>query len=213
MLGVVCLFSLATVACAPPHGVKEPNRPGEGMSPPGFTMSRTGDVHDFEYFVGAWKTTQRRLKARGVESHDWEEFSATECLTSYLDGKATVDELYMPTKDRAGLTLRTFDPVRRQWSIYWVSGATGQLDPVPVVGGFSGDRGEFYAEDTVDERRVKVRYTWNKIDRDHARWEQAFSYDQRSWETNWIADFTRADASVACDGGRPKRNSSEPSSS
>jgi len=43
----------------------------------------------------------------------------------YLDGMATVDELYMPTRGIAGLTLRTFDPAKRQCSIYWVSSATG----------------------------------------------------------------------------------------
>jgi hypothetical protein len=75
---------------------------------------------DFDYFVGGWITKQRRLKARGVGSSDWEEFPAIECLTLYLGGLATVDELYMPTKNRAGLTLRTFDLEKRQWSIFWV---------------------------------------------------------------------------------------------
>jgi hypothetical protein len=52
---------------------------------------------------------------------------------------------------------------------------------------------------------VKVRYTWDKIDNDHARWQQAFSYDNRTWETNWIGDFTRADAFKTCENGRPRR--------
>jgi hypothetical protein len=118
----------------------------------------------------------------------------------------TVDELYLPTKNSAGLTLRTFDVQKRQWSIYWVSSMTGKLDPIPVVGGFQGDRGEFYAQDEDNHRPVKVQYTWDKIDRDHARWQQAFSYDNRTWETNWTADFTRADASTTCNSGRPKRS-------
>jgi hypothetical protein len=42
----------------------------------------------------------------------------------------------------------------------------------------SGRPGEFYAVDRDD---------------DHARWEQAFSYDDRTWQTNWTADFERAD--------------------
>ncbi len=58
-------------------------------------------------------------------------------MALYLDGAATVDELYFPTKGWSGLTLRTFDKDKRQWSIYWVSSATGRLDP-PVVGGFDG---------------------------------------------------------------------------
>jgi hypothetical protein len=171
--------------------------------PPGYTMTRSGDVHDFDYFQGGWTTHQRRLKARGVGSTDWEEFPATLCMSLYLGGMATVDELHFPTKGWAGLTLRTFDIEKRQWSIYWVSSATGKLD-VPVVGGFDGKHGEFYGEDQDAGRRVKVRYTWNKLDKDHARWEQAFSYDDRTWETNWTADFTRADPAKVCESGRPK---------
>jgi hypothetical protein len=172
--------------------------------PPGYSTTRTGSSHDFDYFVGGWTTQQRRLKARGVGSTEWEEFPGTLCMALYLDGIATVDELYMPKTGRAGLTLRTFDLDKKQWSIYWVNSTTGKLDPVPVVGGFQGDRGEFYAADREQDRPIKVRYIWTKIDHDHARWEQAFSYDDRTWETNWTADFLRADPAVACVGNRPK---------
>ncbi len=199
LLAATCSTAIATgleaATADPPH---EP-------SAPGYTTSRSGDAHDFDYFVGGWLTTQRRLKARGVGSSEWEEFPATLCMTPYLGGLATVDELYMPTRNSAGLTLRTFDVHKRQWSIYWVSSVTGRLDPIPVVGGFQGNRGEFYARDEDNERPVKVRYIWDKIDHDHARWEQAFSYDDRTWETNWTADFTRADAVTTCANGRPKR--------
>jgi len=173
--------------------------------PPGYSMAVTGSPHDFDYFVGGWTTQQRRLKARGVGSNDWEEFPATLCMALYLDGIATVDELYMPKTGRAGLTLRTFDLQKHQWSIYWVNSATGKLDPIPVVGGFKGDRGEFYASDQENGRPIKVRYLWTRRDHDHARWEQAFSYDNRTWETNWIAEFVRADPATTCVGNRPKR--------
>jgi hypothetical protein len=176
----------------------------ESAVPPGYSIARTGDTHDFDYFVGGWTIVQRRLKARGVGSNDWEEFPGNLCMRLYLDGMATVDELYFPTKNSAGLTLRTFDPQKRQWSIYWASSVTGKLDPIPVVGGFQGDLGEFYAEDHDKGRAIKVRYMWKKIDHDHARWEQAYSYDNRTWETNWTADFTRADTSKVCVDGRPR---------
>lgn len=193
---VGCLLACIDAANADP-----PSAP----VPPGYSTARTGDMHDFDYFVGGWITKQHRLKARGVDSHDWEEFPATLCMSLYLDGLATVDEMYMPTKKRAGLTLRTFDIHKRQWSIYWVSSADGTLGVPPVVGGFQGDHGEFYGEDDDNGKPIKVRYTWNKLDHDHARWEQAFSYDNRTWETNWIGDFARADPAQVCEANRPKR--------
>lgn len=174
-------------------------------TPPGFTLDKSGTVHDFDYFQGGWTTAQHKLKKRHSDSQEWEEFPATLCMTLYLGGAATVDELYMPTRKSAGLTMRTFDPARRQWSIYWVNSAIGKLDPTPVVGGFTGNRGEFYALDEEDGHPIKVRFIWTLTDHDHARWEQAFSYDDRTWETNWTADFTRADKAAVCDQGRPIR--------
>src|SRR5262245_32320026 len=69
---------------------------------------RTGDVHDFDFLAGAWTVTNRRLKARGVGSTDWEEFPAAICATIYLGGVANVDEILFPTKGWSGVTLRTF---------------------------------------------------------------------------------------------------------
>jgi hypothetical protein len=196
---------LSAELCASVGGNAATSSETTGGAPPGYTTERTGGVHDFDYFAGAWATRQHRLKVRGTGGTEWEDFPATLCMTLYLGGMATVDELYMPTKDQAGLTLRTFDSQKHQWSIYWVSSVTGKLDPVPVVGGFTGQRGEFYAADEDNGRPVKVRFTWNKIDQNHARWEQAFSYDNRTWETNWTADFERADPTRTCENGRPRR--------
>lgn len=180
-------------------------QPTLAQTPPGFTMERTGSEHDFEYFEGAWTTTQRRLTQRGGGANDWKVFPGSLCMSPYLEGHATVDELYFPTLKSAGLTLRVFDLERRQWAIYWVNSDKGRLDPIPVVGGFQGHRGEFYAEDSINGSPVKVRYLWIIADDNHARWEQALSYDEHTWETNWTADFTRADAADVCDRGRPKR--------
>jgi hypothetical protein len=172
MLSIMTCASLTVLGAAAPVE-------GSDAPAPGYTTNRTGDVHDFDYFAGGWTTTQRRLKTRGVGSTEWEKFPATLCMSLYLGGMVTVDELYFPTKGWAGFTVRTFDLERRQWSIYWVSSTTGRMDV--------------------------VRYTWAKLDHNHARWEQAFSYDDRSWETNWTADFVRADPATTCAAGRPKR--------
>ena len=81
---------------------------------------------------------------------------------------------------------------------------TGKIYP-PVVGGFAGDRGEFYGEDDDDGKPVKVRFVWTKDGRDRAHWEQSFSYDGKTWEANWRNHFTRADLAATCDGGRPRK--------
>ena len=151
-----------------------------------------GDVHDFDEFEGAWSFTNRRLRARGVGSREFDEFPAVSCTRVYLDGIANVDEIHFPTKGWSGLTVRHFDLEKKQWSIYWISSREGKMLP-PVVGGFDGPIGEFYGEDTDDGKPVKVRFRWTKRGPDRASWEQAFSPDGVTWETNWTNELVRAD--------------------
>jgi hypothetical protein len=166
--------------------------------PPGYTMTRTGNIHDFDYLIGAWTTRQRRLKDFSGGSSTWITAPANRhCATSYLDGMAIVEQSRFPEGSAAGLFLYTFNPQSAQWSIYFVSAKTGKPDP-PSVGGFNGNRGEFYGEDEFNGRPIRVRIAWTKTDADHARWEQAFSFDNRTWETNWTSDFTRGDPTVIC---------------
>ena len=60
------------------------------------------------------------------------------------------------------------------------------------MGGFDGDLGLFYGDDTDDGKPIKVVYRWMKQGAGHARWEQAFSYDDgKTWETNWVMEMTK----------------------
>jgi quinol monooxygenase YgiN len=152
----------------------------------------TGDVHDFDFLAGEWNVKNRRLKARGVGSVEWDEFPATSRATLYLGSVANVDEIVFPTKGWSGMTVRTFDFARRQWAIYWINSNTGHLQS-PVHGGFNGDHGEFHGDDEDGGRPVKVVFHWTRLGPDAARWSQDFSYDGgRTWETNWIIELTRA---------------------
>jgi hypothetical protein len=149
---------------------------------------RTGDVHDFDFLAGAWTIHNRTLKPG---SEEWVEFPATTCMTLHLGGVVNVDEYQFPTKGYSAIALRTFHLEKRQWSIYWVENRVGLLLP-PVVGGFDGDRGEFYGEDEIAGQPAIFRFVWNKLGTDRARWEQAYSRDGQKWTINWVMDFTRA---------------------
>lgn len=150
----------------------------------------TGDIHDFDFFVGKWNSTNRRLKKRWVGSNDWDIFPNTVECANHLGGVVNIDEAIFPTKGWSGMTVRTFSLEQRQWSLYWIDSKTGELFP-PVVGGFSGDRGEFYGDDTDEGRPIKVVFQWTRLGPDSARWQQAFSLDGKEWETNWIVEHTR----------------------
>ncbi|MBC8027832.1 MAG: NIPSNAP family protein [Steroidobacteraceae bacterium] len=179
------------LASPPQEFVLEPTARSKFRHAAPFEFSRdvTGARDDFDFIAGDWTVENRRLRERGSGSADWEIFSATSNARSQLDGLANVEEIRFPEPRGAGMTLRTFDAARRQWSIYWVSSRDGLLTP-PVVGGFSGERGLFYGDDRDGDRPVKVRFTWTR-GAQAARWEQAFSYDDATWETNWVMEFAR----------------------
>ena len=64
---------------------------------------------------------------------------------------------------------------------------------MPTVGSFKDGRGEFYDQEMFEGRSIFVRYVWSDLKPNSCRWEQAFSTDGgKTWETNWIMEFTRA---------------------
>lgn len=84
----------------------------------------------------------------------------------------------------------------------------GSFPPGYTTAG-TGDIHDFdYFEGAWTTHPVKVRYSWNKVDASRARWEQAFSYDDRTRETDWTADSVRTDAAKVCEASgstRPRR--------
>ncbi|HEY2527215.1 MAG TPA: hypothetical protein VGJ20_04570 [Xanthobacteraceae bacterium] len=192
LLIAVSLAGIGTHVAA--LGADTPKQP----LPPGYSTSLKGAKHDFDYLVGAWTTQQKRLKALAVGNSEWVEAPANRhCAVPYLSGRAIVEQSQFPNNGPAGLFIYTFSPTQQQWSIRWVNGKTGELEPA-YVGGFQGTRGEFYGDDDYHGRPIKVRILWTNPDRNHARWEQSFSFDDRTWEINWISDFTRGDPAVIC---------------
>jgi hypothetical protein len=90
-----------------------------------------------------------------------------------------------------GMDIRMYNPRSHQWSVYWTSSDSPSLG-VSVVGEFKNGRGEFFDQETYQNRAILVRYLWSEIKEDSWRWEQAFSVDGgKTWETNWINTCVR----------------------
>lgn len=155
---------------------------------------RGSSQHDFDFLVGTWTVQHRRLKHRLAHSNQWETFSGTCRAWPVLAGQGDVDDnvLEAPAGTYRAVSVRSFDPETRSWSIWWLdSRHPHELDP-PVVGGFDNGVGTFLANDTFDGRPIMVRYIWSEITPVSAKWQQAFSNDAgKTWETNWIMEFHR----------------------
>jgi hypothetical protein len=150
----------------------------------------TGHVTDFDFLIGHWHVANRRLKERWVGSNAWDEFGASSTCEPRLGGVGNVEQIECPDRGFSGMTIRLFDLAESRWSIYWANSTVGRLEP-PVRGGFVGDVGIFDGPDIDDGEPMMVRFTWTVFDEAHARWQQAFSRNDRDWETNWIMEFTR----------------------
>jgi hypothetical protein len=148
-------------------------------------------ANDFDFLVGTWDIANRRLKKRHVGSAEWDEFPGRSTMRPVLGGLGNIDEISFRTKGWSGVTLRFFDPKNARWSIYWVNSRDGIMQS-PVVGAFRNGSGEFFGDDIDDGKPIRVRFLWRVLDKDTARWEQAFSLDGgRTWETNWVMDLLR----------------------
>jgi hypothetical protein len=148
---------------------------------------------DFDFFIGRWKGHNRRLRERLKNCDEWDEFEGISVCRKILGGIGNMDEVVFHRENgyMEGFTLRLFDPKSQEWLIYWAASSGGKLE-LPMIGNFENGRGEFYAHEVFENRHVYSRFIWSEITETSCRWEQAFSIDGgKTWETNWIADFTR----------------------
>jgi hypothetical protein len=157
------------------------------------TLSSTmTGINDFDFFIGKWRVHHRRLKERLAHNDDWEQFEGTSTVQKILGDLGNMDDnvIELPSGTYRGATIRTYDPAKQTWTIWWIdSRNSGHLDP-PVVGRFEKGVGTFYADDQFKGKPIRVRYLWNASTA--PRWEQAFSDNGgKTWETNWEMDFTR----------------------
>lgn len=155
----------------------------------------TSTRHDFDFWIGTWHQSHRRLKERLAGCEEWEEFSSTSVAWPILDGLGNVDELRTDWGGGlVGASMRFFDADTGTWSIYWTDNRrSGPLEP-PVTGSFTEGVGVFECEDTFAGRSILVRYTWSRTSTATPHWEQAFSEDGgETWEVNWVTDSTRAE--------------------
>ena len=156
--------------------------------------STTASPADFDFVIGRWNVAHRRLKKRLANCSEWVEFSGTSQTSKVLGGYGNVEDnvLDLPEGSYRAIAIRSFNPLKNAWAIWWLDGRAPWSIDTPVIGAFSGGIGRFYADDVFNRVPVRMRFTWTKVTKDVLRWEQAFSPDAGStWETNWTMDFTR----------------------
>ena len=146
--------------------------------------------HDFDFLHGDWEVTHQRLRERLTGCTDWDTSEGSGSCGPVLKGFGNFEHIEIPAVGATGMTLRLYDPETDLWSLHWASTASPRLEP-PVVGRFVDGVGTFLGDDELDGRPITVRFVWDEITADSARWRQAFSLDGETWEENWVMQFRR----------------------
>ena len=161
------------------------------------TSEYIGRPHDFDFLAGGtWHVANRRLRQRLTGVADWTSFEHSFHANVLMDGQISIDENVFTSQGFTGVTFRTLDVEAGRWAIYWIDSRDGRLQP-PVHGGWHGDRGVFFGDDEDDGRPVRVRFLWERLGPDAARWSQDFALMGRHgaadgpWETNWVMEMRR----------------------
>jgi hypothetical protein len=119
-----------------------------------------GGARDFDFFLGTWAVRHHRLKRRLDGCADWEEFDGSAITRSLLGGMGNMDDnvLCLPAGTYRAVTLRTYDPVSDQWSIWWLDGRNPGVIDTPMRGRFCNGRGEFFANELFKGQPIRVRF-------------------------------------------------------
>jgi hypothetical protein len=148
---------------------------------------------DFEPLLGRWNYhLKQRLKPL-TGSAEWIEFTGNGECRSLWHGLAQLDTLNAEGANGhiEGLTLRLYNPKTHEWRLYWANSKDG-LIAAPQIGQFKAGHGEFYAQDTFDDKSILVKFDWSALTSISPHFEQSFSNDGgKNWEVNWITDQTR----------------------
>jgi hypothetical protein len=162
------------------------------------TSAQTDVQHDFDFELGSWKIHLKRRLHPLAGSTNWVEFDGSSVTHKVWDGRAQLEQVETDSAVAGhieGLTLRTFNPKSHQWSLYWANAKDGLLVP-PQIGQFNNGLGEFYAQDTLNDKLIFVRFIWSNTTTPVPHFEQAFTEDGgKTWEVNWITDQTRVEES------------------
>jgi len=150
-------------------------------------------AHDFDFLHGSWTVSHRKLRDRLAGCDEWDQFCGTLTCFSTSGGFGNMDDNWLddPSGAYGAIAMRSFNPVDRTWSIWWLDQRSPHhLDP-PVVGSFVDGVGTFVADDELAGHPIVVRFRWLDAANPNPKWEQAFSADGgATWEINWEMLFT-----------------------
>ena len=149
--------------------------------------------HDFAFLEGAWRVGHRYIRVQ-PDGQEWAQAQGTCEHHELYNGWANVEDYVINSSSGANhaVALRSYNPNTGQWTIWWLDGRAPSEIPTPMQGRFENGVGTFFGSTTLNDKPVRVRFTWSDTASASPRWQQAYSYDDgKTWETVWVMEFQR----------------------
>jgi hypothetical protein len=150
--------------------------------------------HDFDFDFGNWNTHTTRLIDPLTGSKTWITLDGVTRVRKVWDGRANMAEYKAdgPKGHVELISLRLYRPDAQEWTLNFATPKGGAFG-IPLIGKFKDGHGVFIDQETYNGKTILVKFTFTPISATKARSEQAFSGDGgKTWETNWINEYTRA---------------------
>ncbi len=164
-----------------------------GVNGPAADTARPGE-HEFDFAPGTWKEHSTRLLHPLTGSTTWINMEGISVVHQFWNGRGNLTELESdgPDGHLELLALRLYNSEAHEWNLTFATSKVGTLGMPATIGKFRNGVGEFYDQEPFNGRTIWVRFTITPITGDSYRSEQAFSDDAgKTWETNWINNYTR----------------------
>lgn len=156
---------------------------------------RETGLKDYQFILGGWRATHKTLKKRLQGDDEWLTYEAVCKAKSLMNGNMIVDDMIavIDGKEHTGTTVRIFNSINKEWTIYWASDNYPDLGlSLQVKGKFENGKGTFYGQENHNGEMVKLRWQWSISENGFPHWEQAY-FDNKNdnWETNWVIELER----------------------
>lgn len=153
--------------------------------------ARSG-ARDFDFTLGTFHTSIRRLERPLTGSNSWVRYEGEKTDVPILGGAGSLELIEANGAGHLELmTLRLYDAEARQWTLNFSSADSGVLAP-PAIGSFTNGVGTFLSQEEYNGRTILVRQIWSNVTPTSYHFEQAFSADfGATWEANFVADLVR----------------------
>lgn len=153
----------------------------------------TGNAHQFDFWVGDWKTENWRPDGTGGWQKADEMFVR---VVPILGGRALVEfATAQPGKGGIlGFSLRMFDERKDEWWILLNWPSPGRPSFSVLTGRFRHGRGEFFSAVRPGGAggARQNRFTFSDTGPDRLRWDSAVTVDGgKSWSTDLLFEFSR----------------------